>query len=57
MPFLGNFINISATARIMSDPTPEEVTARFEELSVLESEFEDVEAELSMPTPNCSFTS
>lgn len=50
MPFLGSFINISATARIMSDPTPEELHARFEELSVLESEFEDVEAELSMWT-------
>jgi hypothetical protein len=31
----------------MSEHTPEEVLARFEELSLLEAEFEDVELELS----------
>jgi hypothetical protein len=31
----------------MAEHKPEEVEARFEELSVLESEFEDVELELS----------
>jgi hypothetical protein len=33
---------------------PEEILANFEELSILESEFEDVEIELSTPYP-CSF--
>jgi hypothetical protein len=31
----------------MEEHSPEEVLARFEELTVLESEFEDVEIELS----------
>lgn len=50
MPFLESSISASLVvrARTMAEThTPEEVLARFEELSVLESEFEDVELELS----------
>jgi hypothetical protein len=56
MPFLDRYINVSATAAIMAEPSAEEVLARFEELAILESEFEDVELELSMPffTPSRS---
>lgn len=47
MPFLDQPINASATARIMAEQNPEEILARFEELSVLEAEFDDAEAEIS----------
>lgn len=53
MPLLEQLINISATARTMTEHNPEEVLARFEELSVLESEFEDVELELSKTNTAC----
>ena len=46
MPFLEN-PNVSAVAQIMTEHSPQEVLARFEELSVLEYEFEDAEIELS----------
>jgi hypothetical protein len=41
------------TLRPMADQihNPEEILANFEELSILESEFEDVEIELSTPYP------
>lgn len=48
MPFLDNLI---VTSRLMAEQNPEEINATFEELDLLESEFEDVELELSTLRP------
>jgi hypothetical protein len=47
MPFLEQPISASVTLRTMAEQIPEEVLARFEEIHMLEAEFEDVELELS----------
>jgi hypothetical protein len=48
MPFLENSIAVrTAAARTMAELKPEEMLANFEELSVLEAEFEDAETEIS----------
>jgi len=48
MPFLANLTIANSP---MAQQTPEQVLANFEELSLLESEFDDVELELSMTRP------
>jgi hypothetical protein len=51
MPYIESSLNTQPLAFHnikMADAAPEEVKARFEELSVLEAEFDDAELELSM---------
>lgn len=49
MPYLEHFIATPLPLRNgkMASPKPEDVAARFEELSILEVEFEDAELEIS----------
>ena len=58
MPFLETFIteHLAHRGRKMAETrTPEEALARFEELSLLETEFEDVELEISKLPSQCSW--
>lgn len=47
MPFLGTPIAYRTMAPAFVEQKPEEILANFEELSVLETKFEDAEAEIS----------